>query len=104
MDLSDSRTNFRLKREVLASAMEVFSANPGSTQKDYNLRQEDLDAMEISEQNEVLTEVTEHLHFLRDTLQKWLGFSPVIHLQRLLLLRCGLLRPLRPLLHGSNAG
>ena len=55
MDLSDRRTNFRLKHEVLAQAMEVSSANSCSTQKDYNLLQEDLDAMEISEQNEVLS-------------------------------------------------
>ena len=74
MDLSDSRTNFRLKREVLSLAMEVSSANPGSTQKDYNLRQEDLDTMEISEQNEVLTD---HLHFLQETLQKMARIQPL---------------------------
>ena len=65
MDLSDRRTNFRLKREVLALAIEVSRANPSLTQKDYNLPQENLDAMEISEQNEVLTE---HHHFLLETL------------------------------------
>ena len=56
MDQSDRRTNFRLKCEVLALEMEVSYSNPGSTQKEYNLRQAGLDAMEISEQNEALTE------------------------------------------------
>ena len=75
MDLSDRRTNFRLKGEMLALVMEVSCMNPGSTQKDYNLLQEGLDAMEFffSEQNAVLTE---HLHFLQETSQRKARIQP----------------------------
>ena len=66
-DPSDRRTNFRLKRDVMVLATEVSKANPGTTMMHYNLHKEDLDQMEISEQNEVLTE---HLHCLQEMLGK----------------------------------
>ena len=49
MDPTDRRTNFLLKREVLALAQKISDVRPGTTILDYNLRCEDLDPMEISE-------------------------------------------------------
>ena len=103
MDLSDRRTNFRLKGEMLALVMEVSCMNPGSTQKDYNLLQEDLDAMDFffSEQNAVLTE---HLHFFQETLQKMARTQPRDSFAMPPPFALRTPRPLCPLLQGSNAG
>ena len=100
MHPSDRMTNLRLKREISALAKDVSTACPGTLHTDYILHKDELDPMEISEQNESLTEP---IQFLQARLQK-LQPMPSDSLRRLLLLRCGLLRLLHPLLQGSNAG
>ena len=67
MDPSERVTNLRLKREMLVLAMNVSAACPGTLHKDYIQHKDELDAMEISEQNESLTE---HIEFLQARLQK----------------------------------
>ena len=66
MDQSDIRKNYRLGREVLTLARNVSRANPGTSLQDYILRADDLQTVEISVQNEMLTE---QLCFLQDMLQ-----------------------------------
>ena len=67
MDPSDRMTNVRLKRQMLALAMDVSAACPGTLHTDYIVRGADLDAMEISDQNKSLTE---QISFLQARLQK----------------------------------
>ena len=67
VDPSDRMTNVRLKRQMLALAMDVSAACPGTVHTDYIVRGADLDAMEISDQNKLLTE---QLSFLQERLQK----------------------------------
>ena len=67
MDPSDRMTNLRLKRQMLALAMDVSAACPGTLHTDYIVRGADLDAMEISDQNKSLTE---QISFLQERLQK----------------------------------
>ena len=88
MDLSDRRTNLLLKREVFTLAMETSDACPGIPLSSYILQVEDLAAMEISGQKEVLTE---HLHS-KQGCKNFNRCRPVIHLRRLLLLLLLLLR------------
>ena len=67
MDPSDRMTNLRLKLQMLALAMDVSAACPGTVHTDYIVRGADLDAMEISDQNKSLTE---QISFLQARLQK----------------------------------
>ena len=67
MDPSDRMTNVRLKRQMLALAMDVSAACPGTLNTDYIVLGADLDAMEISDQNKSLTE---QISFLQARLQK----------------------------------
>ena len=60
MDPSDRMTNVRLKRQMLALAMDVSAACPCTLHTDYIVlgaelapRIADLDAMEISDQNKL---------------------------------------------------